>query len=220
VVLSLFVGRPYCRFLFPYGVILRQLSRLSHWHLSITPKDCINCRLCEDACPYGAIQGPTADPGNTDAAGSPGARRRLALLLLLVPLCVAAAGWAGGRVAPHFVKLHPAGRNLLRMQAAGQALDTPEAGEQLKVARRVEGQLHWGGWIAGGFIGLVVGVRLVKLSIYRKRTQYDPERGACVSCARCLTSCPKEPANRLPQDVLVPLQVMTGIAPASGRNPT
>ena len=61
LVVGIFVGRPYCRFLCPYGVILRQFSRLSKYRVTVTPDDCIKCRLCEDACPFGAIDKPTAD---------------------------------------------------------------------------------------------------------------------------------------------------------------
>jgi len=51
LLVGLFVGRPYCRFLCPYGIILRHFSRLSRWRVSITPTECVKCRLCEDACP-------------------------------------------------------------------------------------------------------------------------------------------------------------------------
>ena len=56
LVLSTFVGRPYCRFLCPYGALLGLLSRVSWKHATITPDECINCKLCEDACPFGAIE--------------------------------------------------------------------------------------------------------------------------------------------------------------------
>jgi len=56
LIIGIFVARPYCRFLCPYAVILRPLSRLSKWHVTITPDECINCRLCEDTCPFDAIE--------------------------------------------------------------------------------------------------------------------------------------------------------------------
>jgi NosR/NirI family nitrous oxide reductase transcriptional regulator len=55
------VARPYCRFFCPYGVILNWASRFSFRHVTITPTDCINCRLCEEACPFGAIEKPTPE---------------------------------------------------------------------------------------------------------------------------------------------------------------
>ena len=48
LLISFVVGRPYCRYLCPYGAILRVLASFSKWHLSIPPNTCINCRRpCE-----------------------------------------------------------------------------------------------------------------------------------------------------------------------------
>ena len=55
LIAGIFINRPYCRYLCPYGVLLNLFSRFAGKHLTITPAECINCRLCEDACPYDAI---------------------------------------------------------------------------------------------------------------------------------------------------------------------
>jgi ferredoxin len=48
------------------------------------------------------------------------------------------------------------------------------------------------GWILGGYVGIVFGSRLVRLCLIRRRDDYEPDRLACVSCARCFLSCPRE----------------------------
>jgi ferredoxin len=64
--------------------------------------------------------------------------------------------------------------------------------------------------IFGGWTGLVIGVKLVSLSLRTTRTDFEPDRGACFACARCFRSCPQElvrigqmPASELPQPVTV-----------------
>lgn len=61
MLLSVFVGRPYCRFLCPYGPLLGLLSRFSWKRVSITPESCVTCSLCDEACPFDAIERPTPE---------------------------------------------------------------------------------------------------------------------------------------------------------------
>jgi polyferredoxin len=62
VIAGMFIGRPYCRWLCPYGGLLSLLSRIAWKNVSITPDKELNCGKCTDACPYGAIKDMRADP--------------------------------------------------------------------------------------------------------------------------------------------------------------
>jgi hypothetical protein len=53
-----------------------------------------------------------------------------------------------------------------------------------------------GGWIFGAWIGLAVATKLIGLSLHRRRTDYEPDRGDCLACARCFEFCPNELARR------------------------
>lgn len=64
IVGGMFLGRPYCRWLCPYGGILAILSRFAWKNVRITPDKELDCGLCAEACPYGAIANNRADRGN------------------------------------------------------------------------------------------------------------------------------------------------------------
>jgi NosR/NirI family transcriptional regulator, nitrous oxide reductase regulator len=205
LVASMFIGRPYCRFLCPFGVLLRHASRVSRSRVRITPDVCTQCRLCENSCPFGAIRQPEAS--RFSPADLKTERLRFFLLLALIPVLVAAGAFLGGPLGSAASKVHPTVRLAdlyLRQQtdetparlssvdahAYNRAQRNPQ--DLLLSAQAVQRQFLLGGWLFGGFIGLVVGVKLARFSIHPQRTDYEPDSGGCYSCARCFKDCPQE----------------------------
>jgi len=202
LLIGVFVGRPYCRFLCPYGVILRQLSRLSKWRVTITPDECIQCRLCEDSCPFGAIRKPAAQwPAHEYHV----AKKRLVFLLLLLPVLVFLGGWAGSSLKGVTSRAHETVRlaEQIYMEETGETEEITEAstafratGQQIKElyeqASNIRANFELGGWILGGFIGLLIGLKLIGLSVWRQRTDYEADRASCLACGRCYKYCPRE----------------------------
>lgn len=93
LMLGMFVGRPFCRYLCPYGGLLSLLSRWSSAGVRVTPDECIKCTLCEEACPFGAIHRP-----EDQNRAAPRLKLTLALSALAALPILGSAGWlATGR---------------------------------------------------------------------------------------------------------------------------
>ena len=202
LLIGVFIGRPYCRFLCPYGVILRQLSRLSRWRVTITPDECIQCRLCEDSCPFGAIRKPAAKWPTQEFHV---AKKRLALLLLLLPVLVLLGGWAGSSLKGVTSKAHETVRlaEQIYSEETGKTETVTDASTAFRAtgqkindlyeqASNIRARFGLGGWIFGGFIGMVIGLKLIGLSVWRQRTDYEADRASCLACGRCFNYCPRQ----------------------------
>lgn len=202
LVVGVFVGRPYCRFICPYGVILRQLSRISKYRVKITPDECIQCRLCEESCPFVAVNFPSENWPKRDHSSS---KKMLLVFIVLLPVFIFAGAWSVSKLGPTVSRMHPTVRLAQRIYAedSGEVTDITDASTAFRstgedsmrlYARATEiiGSFGTGCWWVGIFLGLVVGGRLIRYSIRWNESDYHADRGGCVACGRCFEYCPKE----------------------------
>jgi len=197
---GIFVNRPYCRFLCPYGVLLNIFSRFAGRHLTITPAECINCRLCEEVCPYDAIIPSDTDQKNVAPEKS---RKRFILYFLLVPLFAATGAFLLYNLAPSLsganstVRLAREIRTEKKTGIESELKDVvafKESGktesELYNEEEMIIGRFRNGSPWAGAFLGISFGIGMISLTIRTKRNEYKPHQGKCYSCGRCFKFCP------------------------------
>jgi hypothetical protein len=63
-------------------------------------------------------------------------------------------------------------------------------------AEALQAQFSTGGWVFGAFMGLIFSAKLIQLTLRRRRTGYQIDKGLCQSCARCFAYCPYERVRR------------------------
>jgi NosR/NirI family transcriptional regulator, nitrous oxide reductase regulator len=202
LIAGIFINRPYCRFLCPYGVLLNIFSRFAGRHLSITPATCTNCRLCEESCPYDAIIPPNVNSGSVKFSMS---RKKFMIYILLVPVISAVFALIVYNLSSPLATIHRDVRlaREIRMEkesgvaAASQAAITfKESGEseselfrrEIEVIERYKNATPW----VGLFLGLSLGISLVSLTTVTEIIEYRPHKGKCYSCGRCFEFCPDE----------------------------
>jgi ferredoxin len=166
--------------------------------LSITPAKCIQCKLCQDSCPFDAIEKPVAVKEKEESSK---AVRRIILLTIIIPLLVLAGGYTGSRFHENLARVNhkvqlaqtllnpdnslPESFEVTAFKSAGKSTE-----ELYKEAASIIDEFYIGGWILGGFIGLVFGLTLTSLSVFRYQEDFTPNKGTCLSCARCVDYCP------------------------------
>lgn len=202
LLMGMFVARPYCRFLCPYSVLLSWMSRFSKWHMTITPSKCIQCKLCANSCPFDAIDFPTNEKEVIKSGLGP---KRFLTYALVIPLWIVLGVFVGAKSHTFLSKANPDvylaellisnpeiknDKDNIDVQtflSSGKTLET-----LVKEAEVIREKFYTGSMIAGGFMGLVIGMTLLNTVVFRKRQDYEPHRGNCLSCARCMNYCPVE----------------------------
>ena len=202
LLMGMFVARPYCRFLCPYGVLLSWMSRFSKWHLTITPSKCIQCKLCTNSCPFDAIDFPTNEKEVIKSGLGP---KRFITYAVVIPIWIAAGVFVGAKshtflskananvylaellISQPELKNDPDNIDIQTFLASGKSLQT-----LVEEAEIIREKFYIGSKLAGGFLGLVIGLTLLNTVVFRKRQDYEPHKGNCFSCARCIDYCPVE----------------------------
>jgi Fe-S-cluster-containing hydrogenase component 2 len=201
LIFSIFIGRPFCRFICPYGAILSIFSRISFRQVKITKKECINCQLCHNACPVDAIRPPYEN--KVKESRSTGVKRILRYVVFL-PLMVMAGAIMMYILSDKFSKMNkevhlydmvieneiqPQVVQSLELQAFyGMGRSVEELEAQVAVVKK-EFRVYSG--IIGAFLGLVIGLTLISLSTKRTRKFYEIDDAGCVGCGRCFNYCPQ-----------------------------
>ena len=206
IAVGMFVARPYCRFFCPYGLILSWVSRVSRRNVTITPDTCIQCTMCEDACPVDAIRTPSPERPDSKKSAD---RRRLRIVLVMTPIIILASTLGGRSLYRVFARMHPTVRTAEQVvkEDAGLVAETTLESETFRASRStkaelleqaeiISGKFRVGSAMLGVFFGLLFCLYLINL--YRREISPDfrPDRGHCVSCGRCFSYCPREHVKR------------------------
>lgn len=201
LVMSIFIGRPFCQFLCPYGALLSVFSALSWKKVEITNKGCINCALCGVSCPVDAIRAPQSS--RTKEERRKGVKRIILFAILLPVFTLLGALLVGSQsdalsLAHKDVYLY----ELLLRQEANPELDEPLEVEtfhalggnmdELKATVDViRSDYVFYAHLAGALIGFVIGFKLLKLSLKRGRKTYEVDMARCTLCGKCFNYCPQ-----------------------------
>jgi len=208
LLLGTVIARPYCRYLCPLSVFLSWFSMLSRKHADITPDECNNCRLCEESCPFEAINIPEIE---TSSRKDKKNVKTLILSVTLLPLIIAGSGWIVSLMHEPLSRQHPTVflADEILLEDSGQRIETTletrtfrasgkAKDELLKEAEILRQKFKTGGWYLGSFLGLVFAIQIIQLSRRKTYNKYHADQGRCLSCARCFAYCPFEQIRRDP----------------------
>jgi len=202
---GIFVNRPYCRYLCPYGVLLGVFSRFAGKHLTITPAECTNCRLCEEVCPYDAIIPSNLDQKIEEPEKS---RSRFIVYFILVPFFALGGAYLLYNLSPALASVNTnvqlakeirleketgiesVSKAVIAFKESGKT-ETELFAQEEMIINRFRKASPW----AGLFLGISLGIGIISMTIRTRRSEYKPNQGKCYSCGRCFKYCPIKVKN-------------------------
>jgi ferredoxin len=129
-------------------------------------------------------------------------------LAVIIPLLIVIGSWAGLQVHEVLARVNQkvslanelliANENVQKIESLNieSFRSSGKPVEELYAeASVIINQFKRGSMLLGGFIGLVIGISLASLAILRYRDDYEPNRGECLSCVRCVDFCPVKPED-------------------------
>ena len=204
LVAAVFTGRPFCRFLCPYGVLLGLFSRVSIWKMRLTKQDCINCELCHNACPVDAIKPPF---DNKVKESRMQGVKRILMYFAVLPLMIFSGALLMRHASEDLSRVHkdvrlygmvvehqenePLSVDLEAFYGLGGVIE--DLTEKYNI---IQADFKFWATVAGALIGLVIGLTLIDLSTKRTRKLYEIDHAACVDCGRCFSYCPQNKTVR------------------------
>ena len=200
LVMSVFIGRPFCQFLCPYGALLSVFSALSWKKLEITEKGCINCALCGKSCPVDAIRAPQTSKAKEHRMKGV---RRIVFFVVLLPVLTLAGALLLGSQSDALSLAH---KDVYLYELLIQQQAHPDMEESLEVETfhalggnidelktkvdDVRSDYRVYACLAGALIVFVIGFKLLKLSLKRSRQTYEISLARCTVCGKCFNYCP------------------------------
>ena len=175
-------------------------SRFAGKHLTITPAECTNCRLCENVCPYNAIIPSDVDQKREEPEKS---RKQFITYFILIPLFAVTGAVVLYNVAPALAGINSnvrlakeirqekksgiesLAKDVIAFQESGKT-ETDLFKQEEAIIKQFQKAAPW----AGIFLGISLGFGMVSLTVRRKRTGYKPDQGKCYSCGACFKYCP------------------------------
>jgi ferredoxin len=180
--------------------LLNVFSRFAGKHVTITPAECINCRLCEEVCPYDAIIPSNLDQKQEAPEKS---RKRFMMYFLFIPLFAVTGAWILYNLAPALSGINSDVRlaREIRLEKQTGIESVSKAVVAFKESGKTESELFTqeisiikdfrkaSPW-AGLFLGISIAIAMVSSTIRIRREEYKPDQGKCYSCGRCFKYCP------------------------------